>query len=165
MSLNTTPRTWVTAEVVTAAYMNTEVRDAFTGLQAGWTSYTPTLTAATTNPTAYVGTGRWLQIGKTVLWKACITFNGAATGTGAYSLLLPASPENAMAAGYRHTFQGVAFHSGVYPIFCQTTGANPAPLFFVNAVGGAAATALTQNSMVAFANGDTISVSGQFETT
>lgn len=47
MALNTTPRTWAIGEVATAAHMNTEVRDGFTGIQAAWTTYTPTLTNIT----------------------------------------------------------------------------------------------------------------------
>ena len=44
MSLNTTAATWVSGSVVTAAQMNTEIRDAVNGLQAAWTAYTPTTT-------------------------------------------------------------------------------------------------------------------------
>jgi hypothetical protein len=52
VSINYTPRTWVAGEVVTAAFMNTEVRDALTGIQAAWTVYTPTWTASHEQPDA-----------------------------------------------------------------------------------------------------------------
>jgi hypothetical protein len=47
MALNTTPATVTTGQVATAALWNLEVRDALTGIQAAWTSYTPTLTGIT----------------------------------------------------------------------------------------------------------------------
>ena len=87
MSLNTTPRTWVAGEVSTAANFNAEVRDAFTGIQAAWTSYTPSWTGATTNPVIGNGTitGAYLQIGKTVLYRIGITIGSTTTmGTGVY---------------------------------------------------------------------------------
>lgn len=92
MGLDTTPRTWTTAELVTAAMLNTEVRDALTGIQAAWTAYTPTWTAATTNPTLGNGTlvGSYLQVGNTVLWKFDLTFGSTTTaGSGNYVFTLP----------------------------------------------------------------------------
>ena len=61
---------------------------------AAWTTYTPTLVGATTNPTLGTGgsaTGRYVQIGKTVIGAGRILFGTAATaaGTGAYSITLP----------------------------------------------------------------------------
>ena len=54
MPLNTTPRTWVTGELLTATLLNVELRDALTNLQAAWTAWTPSpaLTVVSgTNPT------------------------------------------------------------------------------------------------------------------
>lgn len=92
MSLNTTPRTWVTGEVVTAAEFNTEVRDAFNGIQAAWTTYTAAWTATTTNPT--IGNGSidaaYMRIGKTIHFRIAVTAGSTSTfGSGAYSLGLP----------------------------------------------------------------------------
>ena len=79
MSLNTTPRTFVTAEVETAAIFNAEVRDALTGIQAAWTAYTPTVA----NMTLGNGTvsGRYSQVGKTVT----LQFRLAAGSTTTYT--------------------------------------------------------------------------------
>ena len=87
MSLDTTPRTWTTSELVTAAMLNTEVRDALTGIQAAWTAYTPTWTSSGTAPALGNGTltGAYLQIGNTVLWR--MTFQAGSTttfGSGAF---------------------------------------------------------------------------------
>lgn len=94
MGLNTTPRTWVAAEVVTALEMNTEIRDALTGIQAAWTAYTPALTGITLNN----GTMRaaYRQIGKTYEVRVSITAGSSTTYSGTFTFSLPA----AAAAGY-----------------------------------------------------------------
>lgn len=92
MSLNTTPRTWVSGEVVTAAELNAEVRDAFIGVQAAWGAYTPAWTAGTTNPTLGNGTavGRFFRQGKVVDFLILITVGSTSTvGAGGYTFSLP----------------------------------------------------------------------------
>lgn len=84
--MSTTPRTWVVGEVVTAAEMNTEIRDQFNDLFAAWlTTWTPTLGASTTNPTLLTTTGRYKLIGKTVLGMWDIAWTASSTnGSGIY---------------------------------------------------------------------------------
>lgn len=110
MGLNTTPRTWVTGETVTAAELNTEIRDALTGIQAAWTSYVPTLTASTTNPTLGTGgsaTGSYIQWGKTIIGQGRILFGSTMTaGSGTYKIALPvtANPGVETAVGVAYLF-------------------------------------------------------------
>lgn len=87
MGLNTTPRTWVAGEVVTAVELNAEVRDALTGLQAAWTTYTPT----TVNLTLGNGTlaGRYRQIGKTIDYQAMFTLGSTSAVGTAPTISLP----------------------------------------------------------------------------
>jgi hypothetical protein len=112
VSLNTTPRTWVTAEIVTAAELNTEIRDAFTGVQAAWTGFTPSLIGSTTNPVVNNGSavGRYFQLGKTFWFYGEIIFGSTSTfGSGTWSLVLPfiTAPVNvANIASMGHTFYG-----------------------------------------------------------
>lgn len=59
-----------------------------------WTTYTPALTAATSNPTlgtASVATGRYNRDGRTITGWAYIAFGtaGTAAGTGEYRISLP----------------------------------------------------------------------------
>lgn len=95
MPLNTTPRTWVTGELLTATLLNVELRDALTNLQAAWTAWTPSpaLTAISgTNPTMGNSTvvGATHQIGKTILWRLRITLGSTfAAGSGTYALAMP----------------------------------------------------------------------------
>lgn len=113
MSLNTTPRTWVAGETVTAAHMNAEVRDALSGIQAAWTSWGSgsSWTAATGNPSLGNGTwtGKYLQIGKLIIFSIEIVMGSTTTyGTGQWRLALPVTPRSAN----RITFTGDLLDTG-----------------------------------------------------
>jgi len=86
------PRTWTTGEVVTAAQMNQEVRDNLNaGLPDGVTaaSWTPTLEATSTNPTASSTTGREYRVGGLqFVWARWEISTG---GSGTYFVTLPVS--------------------------------------------------------------------------
>lgn len=86
MSLNTTPRTWVAAEVVTVAHMNTEVRDALIGVQAAWTSYTPTYSGISAIGNATVS-AKWSRVGKSVSGHVKITMGSTTTFSAATFLI------------------------------------------------------------------------------
>ena len=82
---------------------------------AAWTTYTPTLTAATTNPTLGAGayaTGRYTQVGRLVIGKCKIQFGtGYNAGSGAYWVSLPVTARAVIAgeagtAGYGFLFNG-----------------------------------------------------------
>lgn len=79
-----------------------------TGVGSAWQTYTPTLTAVTTNPTLGSGstsTGRWIRVGKLVIAIFTIEFGtGMNAGSGAYHVALPT------AAG--STFDNTGFRFG-----------------------------------------------------
>lgn len=86
-----TPRTWVVGEVVTAAYMNAEIRDQWLDVLAAWVTYTPVWTASV-NPNLSNGTivGRSKKIGRRVDFQIDLTMGSTTTyGTGAWSITLP----------------------------------------------------------------------------
>ncbi len=91
MSLNTTPQTWPPNPSL--AFFNTEIRDAFAGIQAAWDPYTPVLSGnGGTQPTVgdHQITGRYLRIGKTIIgWQAMVVCGSGAMGNGALFLTLP----------------------------------------------------------------------------
>ncbi len=97
MPLNTTPRTWVTGELLTATLLNVELRDAMTNLQAAWTAWTPSpapTSISGTDPTMGNSTvvGATHRIGKTILWRLRITLGSTfAAGSGTYALAMPFS--------------------------------------------------------------------------
>ena len=116
MGLNTTPRTWVVSEVVTAAELNTEIRDALTGLQAAYASWTPALTATTTNPTMGTGssvTGTYLQVGKHITGTLEIVAgtSGFVAGSGTYRISLPVAQVAAATTNGRVIGDGFFFDS------------------------------------------------------
>ncbi|MEU6490398.1 hypothetical protein ABZ890_08390 [Streptomyces sp. NPDC046984] len=86
------PRTWVVGEVVSAAIMNQEIRDQLNSIFGTWTTYTPSWTASTTNPTIGNGTitGRYLKVGRTVFCEIFIVIGSSTTlGSGTYLLTVP----------------------------------------------------------------------------
>lgn len=85
------PRTWVTSEVVTAAHMNQEVRDNLNAvLPDGDTadSWAPSLLATSANPAA-TGAGRQYQIGGLMhVWQRWVVTGGDG-GAGFWYVTLP----------------------------------------------------------------------------
>lgn len=76
-----------------------------------WTAYTPTLTAATTNPTLGSGAtqqGTYMQIGKLVVARFILAFGSSGSaGSGAYWVNLPVNSNGATA-----TYGSGSFYRG-----------------------------------------------------
>jgi hypothetical protein len=85
VSLNTTFVAGTT--VITAAHMN--------GIQAAWTSYTPTATNFTVGNGTL--TGKWLQLGKTIILR--VTFAAGSTTSYTASGMTVSLPTAAVATG------------------------------------------------------------------
>jgi hypothetical protein len=88
----------VAGETVTAALLNTHVRDNLKALGDAWQSYTPTWTAVTTNPTLGNGTlaGAYVQVGKLVVYRIRLNFGSTTSiGSGVYSWTLPVTVSGA----------------------------------------------------------------------
>lgn len=142
--------------------MNAEIRDAFIGVQAAWTSFTPTLTAATTNPTGQSYTGSaYMRIGKTVHMRAVITLS-ASTGSGAYSISLPASP----IASTEQNLSGIITDTGVGVYACRLrfVGTATAALYCDPTTAGAALRAVSPTAPFTLGTGDIITICGSYET-
>lgn len=116
-------------ETVTAAELNAEIRDALTNLQSAWTSYTPALTASTTNPTLGTGSsvgGAYQQFGKTVFGTANVTFgtSGVVVGSGRYAISLPVAASTtflAVGEGYYTDSSGPTTFLFVCRLLTSTT--------------------------------------------
>src|SRR4051794_23958233 len=67
--------------------MNTEVRDALTGIQAAWTAYTPTTTGITLGTATPFG--RYTRIGKTVHFECGFVFSATSAITAVPTFTLP----------------------------------------------------------------------------
>ncbi len=89
----TAPRTWVASEVVTAALMNTHVRDNLKAIGDAWTAWTPTVTASTGTFTTVSGSGRYIAAGKLIVWSCTITITTVGTASGYVQFTLPVTAQ------------------------------------------------------------------------
>jgi len=154
----TTPRTWVSGEVVTAALLNTHLRDNLNAIGNAWTTYTPAWTASTTNPVINNGTltGSYMQAGKYVTFRIRVVMGSTTTyGSGTYFFSYPftaALVNNPGINGYVYratswsNFLGVGFGTDKFRMTITTTNA-----------------LVTNTSPVVFANLDEIHVAGTYE--
>lgn len=88
-----TPKDWANGAVVDATDFDSHLRD-FALSFGAWGSYTPALTATTTNPTLGSGStasGRYAKVQRTVFGTFDITFgsSGVAAGSGTYLISVP----------------------------------------------------------------------------
>jgi hypothetical protein len=94
---------------------------------AVWETYTPTLTASTTNPnigTTGIASGRYARVNKIVVGQASFTFNGAgiAAGLGFYFCSLPITAQAAgVAAGVANAIDVSTFASIQNSLSTDTT--------------------------------------------
>jgi hypothetical protein len=159
VALNTTPRTWVSGETVTAAEMNTEIRDAFTGVQAAWTVYTTT----TTNITLGNGTldARYTRFGQTVIMQVRFTFGSTSAITGRPSFTMPTSTRSALWAMNCTAFDTSA--GAWFPLQGVCSSGSAVTVFADPATAGAALRDVTSTVPMTWASGDILTVIGLYE--
>lgn len=136
-----TDKTWAPGRLLSTD-LNTAVRDNFRHIAAAWDSYTPALTAATTNPSlgsTGMATGRYLQVGKTVKWSVLIQAGGTgiSAGSGEYLISLPVTPRAVFSA----IGHGWIYNTGGWLTFVVDGGSSPARMIsssglISNTVGG-----------------------------
>ena len=91
----TSPRSWVAGEVVTAALLNSHLRDQLlelNGTASAWSSFTVGWGSSGANPTLGNGAsvGQYKTVGKTCHFVVAITTGSTTTaGTGDYKIQLP----------------------------------------------------------------------------
>lgn len=164
--MTTTPRTWNAGETVTDTMLNTEIRDQFNSIFAAWTSYTPTWTAATTNPVLGNGTlvGRYLKVGRTCTAHINLTMGSTTTyGAGNYSFALPATTANAGCTyiGHAHLLSGSTRWMGQFVISPAATSASP---FFPSTSTNTTAAFMQPTVPVTLASGHQLRITIQYET-
>ncbi len=101
----TAPATWTTSEVVTAAKMNTHIRDNLLAVDdhETWVAWVPALTASGTSPTLGAGStadGWYIRTGNIVHATFRIIFgtSGTAAGSGTYRISVPVNVANSYAS-------------------------------------------------------------------
>lgn len=83
----TTPRTWVAGEVLTAALMNTHLRDQLATIGDAWPSFTPAIVGWTLNNGTLTGVMK--QEGKHVRGSIVFTFGSSTAVSGNLRFTLP----------------------------------------------------------------------------
>lgn len=89
-----TPKTWVAGDVLTAAQLNAELRDALLGAfplgppDTAWTAFTPTLVQSVT-VTKTVTYARYQRIGRTIFAQVDLLVTGAGTAANGVVVGLP----------------------------------------------------------------------------
>ncbi len=105
-------RTWAAGETVTAANLNAQLKD-FAGGFGAWTSYTPTLSGFTLGNGTIAGA--YLQVQKTVVFRAKLTFGSTTTAASAYpTATLPVTALSTDASSVLHARFGDASPGAAY---------------------------------------------------
>lgn len=161
----TSPRTWLSGEKLTAALLNTHVRDNLKAIGDTWTSYTPVWTAATTNPVIGNGTitGAYAAAGKLIFYRISIIGGSTTTwGSGAYSFTYPPfAPKDTSNPGNPGT-TGFMYDLNVTKPYCLTGIGNGSTT--IRMLEGSANSFMSHNYPIAVpASGDEINISGVYE--
>lgn len=135
----TAPPTVASNDTITATLWNTYIRDNANSFGV-WSTYTPVLTADTTNPSlGSVPTvvGRYAQFGKTVVWMASFITGGTgiSAGSGSYHISLPVAQRGA----FSNIGQGWIYNGSWYTF--QIDGST-GPTRLIAASGGLVGSAL-----------------------
>lgn len=145
----TSPRTWVAGETVTAALLNTHVRDNEKAIGDPWTSYTPTFTNAGTAPTGVVA--KYISAGKLTIVRVAFTL--ASAPAGIVQVSLPVTASTAYGTGAQARIGGIGavdtsaatYYQGIAYLASSTTA---------SFISHASATPWTAATPLAWASGD-----------
>lgn len=161
----TDPRTWVAGETVTAALMNTHVRDNLKAIGDAWTAYTPTWSSDTTQPSIGNGSisGAFLNAGKLTLFRISLTIGSTTTfGTGNYRLSAPSNDVDGVRwpIGQAMIRDSSAADIRVWPVISTAAGTNT-----IQPLNPTSGTFWVQGTPFTLANGDEVRVYGMYEAT
>jgi hypothetical protein len=151
----TSPRTWVTSETVTAALLNTHVRDNLKAIGDAWGSYTPTISWTLGNGTLV---GSYMQAGKLVHYHIKLTIGSTTSPSSTLQLGLPVARSDTTARCPAGNV-GLTDASGptFYSRFAAQSGASAIVLQDLTG------TLVTATVPFTFATGDIVMVEGAYE--
>lgn len=158
----TNPRTWTAGERLTAALLNLQVRDNLKAIGDPWDAYTPSWTAATTNPSVGNGSlvGAVRQMGSLVHFRLLLTAGSSTTfGSGAWKMTLPVIP-----APGRWIFNGGIRTNFTFPIYGEALdGSLDLQLRRNPASAAGQFVSASQGDPVTMSAGHTLGIAGTFE--
>jgi hypothetical protein len=155
----TSPRTWVAGETITAAILNTHLRDNLLdlgGTTAAWTTFTPTTTLIT------VGNGTlscaYKQRGKDVKVRYHFVFGSTSSLGGVPTFSIPVTSFSQ--STIRYALAGFAFDASASNVFLLTGAVNvTAGLVHIGSTGGL----ITSSIPFTWATGDIFALTGIYE--
>lgn len=157
MSSFTTPKTWASGDVLTAADMNTYVRDNLNWWLAAWTSYTPTLTNITLGNGTVAGAYR--QVGTVVTFRAQFTFGSTSSVSSQGRLSLPVTAS----AQFQMVDAWAVHGSSFYQLWGEITNAGTLDRILRNGGGTTADTLISGTNPFTWATNDILVVTGTYE--
>ncbi len=156
----TTPKDWTDGETPAAADFDDHLK-AFANAFGAWGSYTPTLGGFTLGDGTV--TGKYLQVQKTVIFRAKFTFGSTSAAASAYpTLTLPVTAASSdefqgLTAGFRDTSPGVSY------LAIATAGGSTSTVRLGIPGSSGQLTAPTTTTPFTWASGDSLFVAGTYE--
>lgn len=155
MSLNTTAPSYTAGQVLTAAQLNA-LQD---GIQAPWTSYTPTTTGLTLTSGTLVGS--YIRVGKTVDFFISFTFGASSAVTGGVTFSLPVTAKQSLTLSDAIAFDNSA--TAWYPCSGMATTTTTVTVRTLPATAGSAYVNLGASTPFTWGTNDVIVVNGCYE--
>lgn len=157
-----TPRTWVAGDVLTAAQLNAELRDALLGAFPlavdAWTGFTPTLTqpGAITKTVNYA---KYQRVGRLIVAQYSLSVTAAGTAANPVLIGLPVACAHAVAIA----IGSVMIYDASAPFRYNGTAELVTASTFQCSYNMAAPTGWGTDPTIALASGDVIRASVMFE--
>lgn len=159
-----TPRTWSTGELVTAAHLNQEVRDnlaaAFPLGVDGWTSFTPTLTQSAT-VTKTLTYARYQRVGRLIVAQVFLTVTGSGTASNGIIIGLPVTA--ALTTQPLEVGTGTVFDVSANQAFKGNAILNSGTGVNIRATGTSTSVMGAADFTAGLANNDTVSYTVMYE--
>lgn len=158
----TSPRTAVVGGKITAANYNAYERD-FASAFGAMSSYTPTWTAATTDPVIGNGTlsGWYTQVQKMVWFRIRLTMGSTTTyGSGRWYFSTPAAAVSLFSGASESPGNALLYDSSLAARYVRTAYFNGTTTMGLIADDG---TGVSSTAPFTWATGDTLSIAGWFE--
>jgi hypothetical protein len=152
----TSPRTWVAAEIPTAATLNTHIRDNFKAIGDPWTSYAPTVGNMTVgNATVTAG---YLEAGKKVEFWIKLVFGSTSVMTASPTFTLPVNAPVRTVVARVLMFDTSAASGSAYKFGSGTNSTTSSLL-----IRDDASASISSTSPFTWATGDEIIISATYE--
>ncbi len=161
-----TPVSPTAGQLVDKTFWDAQIYQQFVDLYAGWTPFTPTWKATTTNPAIGNGAmaGAYKMIGKTVFLQITMVMGSTTTfGSGQWQFDLPSTPGTPVR---KTTFAAFAIDSSAglrWPGTCEVLANTNTGISRIVTGAGGTGTAITSAVPFTWTTSDELMISGTYE--